>query len=46
MYRFASELQRKYPDNHNIRAKIRQMLQILRDKGIIAFGARGKYRRL
>ncbi len=46
MYRFAPELQRKYPDNHNIRAKIRQMLQILRDKGIIAFGARGKYRRL
>jgi hypothetical protein len=37
------ELARAYPDNKHIGAKIRQTLQILRDRGAIAFEGRGKY---
>lgn len=29
IYAFENELQQKHPDNHNIRAKIRQQLQVL-----------------
>ncbi len=35
-----------YPDNNNIRAKIRQQLQILRDCGYLQFQGKGKYRML
>ena len=45
MYSFVPELERKHPDNHHVRDKIRQQLQILRDKGIIEFIGRGKYRK-
>jgi type II restriction enzyme len=34
---------KKYPNNNNIQAKIRQQLQILRDKGYLKFTGRGKY---
>ena len=35
-----------YPDNHNVRPKIRQQLQVLRDRGWLEFTARrGTYRR-
>jgi type II restriction enzyme len=44
VYRFEPELRKKHPDNHNIRAKVRQQLQLLRDRGIIAFTGRGTYR--
>ncbi len=43
IYAFESALSLKHPDNHNIRAKIRQQLQFLRDKGYIAFVGRGRY---
>ena len=43
---FTEELSRKHPDNHNIRAKIRQQLQYLRDKGFIEFLGGGRYRKI
>ncbi len=46
VYQYADVLQCKHLDNHNIEAKIRQQLQILRDKGYIEFSERGKYRKL
>lgn len=46
VYAFADELHRKHPGNNNIEAKIRQQLQVLRDKGFIEFVDRGIYRRL
>lgn len=46
VYEFADELQIKHINNHNIEAKIRQQLQILRDKGYIEFIERGHYRKI
>jgi len=34
----------KHPDNHHIKAKIRQQLQFLRDKGYLQFFGSGKYK--
>ena len=45
VYRFAELLAGKHPDNHHIKDKIRQQLQILRDNGIIEFTGRGHYRK-
>ena len=45
VYAFANELQIKHPDNNHIHDKIRQQLQILRDKGIIEFLGRGHYQK-
>ena len=44
VYIFEKELSQKYPANTHIKDKIRQQLQILRDKGYIKFVGRGKYR--
>lgn len=46
MYSFASELQISHPQNHNIEAKIRQQLQILRDKGFLRFMSPGLYKKI
>lgn len=46
MYQFEKILTIKHPANHNIRAKIRQQLQLLRDKGFIDFLDRGVYKKL
>lgn len=35
-----------YPNNRNVRAKIRQQLQVLRDLGLVAFEGQGRYRLL
>lgn len=43
LYTFESELQKLHPDNQHVRDKIRQQLQILRDKGYLDFIARGRY---
>ncbi|MCK4626935.1 MAG: restriction endonuclease [Phycisphaerae bacterium] len=43
MYKFEGELGILHPANSNIRAKIRQQLQFLRDKGVIRFLGRGRY---
>lgn len=46
MYSFEKELYFKHPQNNNIKAKIRQQLQVLRDKGFIEFLGNGKYRKV
>lgn len=46
VYNFEHELANLHPDNHNIRPKIRQQLQYLRDKNIIEFLKNGKYRKI
>lgn len=45
VYKFESELKLKYPNNNFIKDKIRQQLQILRDKGVIEFVSRGVYKK-
>lgn len=44
MYSFVPLLKQRHPDNNNIEAKIRQQLQILRDKGFVDFIAPGHYK--
>mgnify|MGYP001018571371 FL=1 len=46
VYKFEKELQSKYPTNNFIKDKIRQQLQVLRDKGIIEFLGRGVYKKV
>lgn len=45
IYTFEPILQQKYPNNKFIKDKIRQQLQILRDKDLIEFRGRGSYRK-
>lgn len=40
---FENELSRKYPENKHIKDKIRQQLQVLRDKKMLTFLGGGKY---
>jgi type II restriction enzyme len=44
VYAFESRLRGIYPGNNNVRPKIRQQLQFLRDRGYLDFLARGYYR--
>jgi type II restriction enzyme len=44
LYNFENELSRKHPENRHIKAKIRQQLQILRNKGYLEFSGQGHYR--
>ena len=44
MYGFEARLGALYPGNNNVRAKIRQQLQVLRDAGLVAFLGGGRYR--
>ena len=46
MYRFEDNLAKLHPSNHNIRAKIRQQLQVARDLRVIEFLGRGRYRKI
>lgn len=46
VYAFVSELSRLHPDNKHIEDKIRQQLQVLRDKGYLDFIDRGVYKLL
>lgn len=45
LYRFEARLQRLHANNRNVRAKIRQQLQSLRDRGVVEFLERGHYRK-
>lgn len=45
VYEYIEILQKKHINNHNIEAKIRQQLQILRDRGFIEFSGRGHYKK-
>ena len=44
IYTFEDELARLFPRNRFIRPKIRQQLQVLRDRGFLEFRERGQYR--
>jgi len=44
VYEFEDHLRGLHPENRNIRPKIRQQLQVLRDCGVIEFLGRGAYR--
>ncbi len=46
IYQFEELLEKKHPKNNFIKDKIRQQLQILRDKDIILFVSRGIYRKI
>ena len=43
VYNAENELVRLFPNNKNIKAKVRQQLQILRDKGWLSFLGNGRY---
>ncbi|RXR34653.1 NgoFVII family restriction endonuclease [Flavobacterium piscinae] len=43
---FVPQLQKDYPNNNTIPAKIRQQLQLLRDLGLIEFLGNGNYKKL
>lgn len=44
VYRFETQLSQLYPNNQNVKPKIRQKLQELRDHGYLDFVSRGRYR--
>lgn len=44
IYAFEKQLSHLYPDNRNVKPKIRQQLQFLRDRGYLDFMSRGYYR--
>ena len=46
VYAFADLLKLKHPENNHVKDKIRQQLQVLRDRGIIEFVRRGHYQKL
>jgi type II restriction enzyme len=46
LYRFEENLKQKFPNNNFVKDKIRQQLQLLRDKGILEFKGNGVYRKL
>ena len=46
IYGFENEFQIKHPNNNNIKPKIRQQLQFLRDNGFIEFLGNGKYKKI
>lgn len=46
LYQHKEELSRKHPNNHFIEEKIRQILQLLRDQGLLKFTELGHYKKL
>ena len=46
IYEFEDTLAKRHPHNNNIKPKIRQQLQLLRDKGFIEFLGDAHYRRI
>jgi len=44
VYNFEDELTKLHPENNHIKDKIRQQLQVLRDKGYLSFIGNGKYK--
>jgi type II restriction enzyme len=45
VYKFTPELKIKYPNNNFIKDKIRQQMQVLRDRGLLEFMSRGVYKK-
>jgi len=46
VYNFEEQLKMKFPNNNFVKDKIRQQLQVLRDKGILEFKGRGVYKKI
>lgn len=46
VYSFEGKLSKLHPENHNVKPKIRQQLQILRDKKLIKFLGNGYYKKI
>lgn len=46
IYKYERDLYIKHPQNQNVKAKIRQQIQLLRDKGFIKFLGNGRYIKL
>ena len=44
VYKFENYLSEMHPENNNVKPKIRQQLQVLRDAGILEFKGGGEYR--
>ena len=44
VYAFENRLSDLYPNNKHVKQKIRQQLQMLRDRGYLDFMSRGYYR--
>ncbi len=44
VYEHAGELSRLHPQNAHVNDKIRQQLQVLRDRGLLHFLGGGRYR--
>ena len=44
LYEFVPDMQAVFPENKNIKPKIRQQLQVLRDNGWLIFLGEGVYR--
>jgi hypothetical protein len=44
VYAFEGALSNLYPNNRHVQQKIRQQLQVLRDRGYLEFLSRGRYR--
>lgn len=45
IYKFENLLSQQHPQNNNVKPKIRQQLQFLRDKGFIDFLGNGRYKK-
>lgn len=43
LYEFEPQLKERHPNNDNVKAKIRQQLQVLRNLGMIRFSGKGTY---
>jgi len=43
MYSFTHELEKLHPDNRHVKDKIRQQLQVLRDRGFLRQAERGSW---
>ena len=46
VYAVAEPLRRAFPKNHHVEAKIRQSLQVLRERGMVQFRGAGRYRKV
>lgn len=46
VYKHEEEFQAKYPENQNVRQKVRQQLQYLRDMGLLEHLSRGNWRKV
>jgi type II restriction enzyme len=46
IYKFENDLKNKFPNNNFVKDKIRQQLQVLRDKNIIDFLGNGHYKKV